>query len=114
MQMLVSIYCKHNPNQKFFENVIDPKICVKNIKEKNPYISYLVYAELNYIMNEKFKIDDILNELISKFPLRIEAYLRYWQLLVKGNLKDLKKAHSLSEIFWKSSSNLEFDNHVYS
>ena len=114
MQMLVSIFCMHNPKQTFFTNVIDPKICVKKIKEKNPYLSYLVYAELNYITNEKFKIDDILNELIRKFPTRIEAYLRYWQLLVKGNLKDLKKAHSLSDIFWKTCSNLDFDNYIYS
>lgn len=114
MQMLVSIYCTQNPKQTFFDQFVDPKICVKKIKEKNPYISYLVYAELNYILNDKFKIDDILNELLRKFPMRIEAYLRYWQLLVKGNLKDYKRAHSLSEVVWKSSSNLNFDNHIYS
>ena len=114
MQMLISIYCIQNPKQTFFQGNIDPKLCVKKIKEKNPYISYLVYAELNFLLNDKFRIEEILNELIKKFPTRIEAYLRYWQLLVKGNLKDYKKAHHLSEIFWKSSSNLNFDDHIYS
>jgi hypothetical protein len=114
MQMLLSIYCTQNPKQTFFDGSIDPKFCVKKIKDKNPYLSYLVYAEFNYFLNDKFKIEEILNELIKKFPMRIEAYLRYWQLLVKGNLKDYKKAHNLSEVIWKSSSNLNFDDHIYS
>jgi hypothetical protein len=58
-----------------------------------------------------YKIDEILSELIFKFKNRIEAYLKYWQLLVKKDckFKNYKKAHSLSEIFWRMSSSIKFD-----
>ena len=49
----------------------------------------------------------------TKFPNKIEAYLRYWYLLVKGREKDFKLAHQLSEVFWRNSTLLNFDNNIY-
>jgi hypothetical protein len=53
-----------------------------------------------------------LRQLIAKYPHRVEAYLRYWQLLVQsdGRFKNYEAAHSFSEIYWKNSSTIHFDD----
>lgn len=144
--MYISLYCKFNKSQKIFKKYsdtpIEPKLCIKKIKEIDPYLSYIAFAEMNIILtntkvnsennyshsqifnlnnsdsspsnsnkSHDYKIDEILSELIFKFKNRIEAYLKYWQLLVKKEsiFKNYKKAHSLSEIFWRMSSSIKFD-----
>jgi hypothetical protein len=133
--MIISVYCNLKPEQKVFKNEItytfpdsayenkiikfkvDPKYFVKKIKDKDMYLGYLAYAEFNYLLDQNFKIKNILSELITKFPTKIEAYLKFWNILVKGDGeskdKDYKLAHNLSAIFWKNSSTLNFDNNIY-
>lgn len=132
--IIISVYCTLKPDQKVFKNEVtytfpmenenkiikfkvDPKYFVKKIKDKDLYLGYLAYAEFNYLIDQSFRIKNILSELITKFPTKIEAYLKFWNLLVKGEGdckdKDYKLAHNLSEIFWKNSSTLNFDNNIY-
>jgi len=113
MYCIVGVFCQIHKDQNLFEEFYEPKFCIKKIKEIDPYFSYLVYAEYNYILNENYEIIKILKQIISKFPHRIETYLRYWQLLVKGKLKNLVYAHKLSEACWKNSSLINFKENIY-
>jgi tetratricopeptide (TPR) repeat protein len=133
MYMIISVYNFLRPDQKVFAKEVsiqdmntstsststsmklDPKVFVKKIKDKDLYMGYLVYAEYNYLLNQEFNINTILEELVTKFPNKIEAYLKYWYSLVKGKERerDFKKAHQLSEIFWRNSSIINFDNNIY-
>jgi hypothetical protein len=123
LQMYICIYCNSNPEQKIFKKFLEQPYeavyCVKKIKELDPYLSYIAFAELHFILDsseEKFKIDEILKELIFKFSFRYEAYLKYWQILVQNDskFKNNKKAHALSESMWKISSSLKFENNSIS
>lgn len=89
--MYIGLYAKFNSEQYLFTEPYDPKYCVKKIKEKDVYLSYISYAEMNYIINDTYRIDEVLSELIFKYKNKVEAYLKYWQLLVKGVYKNLKK-----------------------
>jgi hypothetical protein len=111
--MIIAVFSKINPKQKLFKSPIDPKLCIKKVKEKDIYIAYLLYAEYNILLDSDFKINPILSELISKYPTRIDAYLKYWNLLVKGKEKDYKLALNLSETFWRNSAIINFDNNIY-
>ncbi len=111
--MIIGCYGKLRPEQKAFKIVYDSKVCIKKIKEKDVYLAYIAYAEYNSLIDKDFKIYQVLSELISKYSNRIEAYLRYWHLLVKGREKDYKLAHQLSELFWKNCTIINFDNNIY-
>jgi hypothetical protein len=111
--MIVGVYAKLNPQQKYFKNPVDPKLCVKKVKEKDIYIAYLMYAEYNTMINPNYQITTILSELVTKYPTRIDAYLKYWYVLVKGNAKDYKLALQISETFWRNSAIIKFDNNIY-
>ena len=111
--MIVGIYANLNPKQKYFVNPTDPRICIKKVKDRDIYISYLMYAVHNSITDSNYKITDILSELVMKYPTRIDVYLKYWYVLVK-EIKDYKLASQLSEKFWKNASILKFDNNIYS
>lgn len=113
MLMIISVYVKIKPEQKAFIKFYDPKHFVKKIKDKDVYLGYLAYAEYNSLFNKNFNPENIFVEIIYKFPKRIEGYLKFWSRLVKGAVKEYKKAHSLSEVFWKNSSIIQFDNDVY-
>lgn len=113
MWMMVSVYAKLRPEQKAFSKFYEPKQCVKKIKDKDVYLGYLAYAEYNSLINKSFNSESILVEIIYKYPKRIEAYLKLWNKLVKNTPKDYKKAHAISEVFWKNSSIIQFDNDVY-
>jgi len=113
MLMIVSIFAKLKPDQKAFVKFYDPKHCVKKIKERDVYLGYLAYAEYNSLINKSFNPENIFMEIIYKYPKRIEGYLKFWSRLVKNTPKEYKKAHSLSEVFWKNSSIIQFDNDVY-
>lgn len=95
----------NSPNQnlflKFKDNQYDPRFCIKKIHEIDIYLSYIAYAEYNYIINPNFRYDVVLSELIFKYKNRFEAYLKYWNLLVRkdSKYKNFKKAHYISEIF---------------
>jgi hypothetical protein len=110
--MIIGVFCKLNPKQKFFKTQVDPKVCIKKMKEKDIYISYLMYAFYNSMIDTNYQIKNILSELVTKYPTRIDAYLKYWYILVK-DLKDYKLASQLSETFWKNSAILKFDNNIY-
>lgn len=111
--ILISSYVKLKPDQKIFLKYQDPKYYVKKIKDKDVYLGYLAYAEYNSLINKSFNPENILVEIIYKYPKRIEAYLKFWNTLIKSEPKNYKKAHSLSEVFWKNSSIIQFDNDVY-
>jgi hypothetical protein len=111
--MIVSIYSKLRPDQKAFTKFYEPKHCVKKIKDKDVYLGYLAYCEYNSLMNKNYNSESILVEIIYKYPKRIEAYLKLWNRLVKNTPKDYKKAIAISEVFWKNSSIIQFDNDVY-
>ena len=113
MHTLVGTFCQMHPNQKIFEEFYNAKFCIKKIKDIDVYYSYLAYAEYNYILNNDYQIDKILKQMISKYPHRIETYLRYWQLLIKGNFKNLTLAHKISEVCWKNSSILNLEDNIY-
>ena len=113
MYTLVGTFCQIHKDQNIFEEFYEPKFCIKKIKEIDPFFSYLAYAEFNYIINENYEIDKILKQMMAKFPHRIETYLRYWQLLIKGNLKNLGLAHKLSEVFWKNSSVINLEDNIF-
>jgi len=115
MLMIICTYVKIHKKQKLFEESIlyDPLFCIKKIKELNDYLSYIAYAEYNHILSDEYQIDVILNQLISKYPNKIEAYLRYWQLLIKGKYKNHSKANSLSEVYWKNCATIQFDDGIY-
>jgi hypothetical protein len=119
MKLIICSYCKVKTDQSQFrkEFLIDPKICIKKIKEKDTYLSYLAYIEYNrYISEDKnvFNVSVVLSELITKYPNRIEGFLRYWSILVKEE-KNYKLAQLLSEMFCKnaSSSFVNLENNVY-
>jgi hypothetical protein len=112
--MIICTYIQLKPNQKVFQTkIIDPKLCIKKIKMIDSYYSYIAYADYNYMIDNKYDSGVILAELINKYPKKIEAYLKYWYLLAKGPNKDYKLCHKLSEMFWKNSSMINFDNNVY-
>jgi hypothetical protein len=60
-------------------------------------------------------IINILSELIAKFPFKLEAYLKYWYIFAKGDLllRNREKAAKISELLWKSSFKLNFDDLSY-
>lgn len=111
--MIIGIYAKLRQGQNSFLKTTDPKICIKKIKEKDLYISYIAYAEYNTLMDPNYNINEILSELIAKYPTKIEAYLKYWGLLTKGPKRDYKLCLKLSEMFWRNSSMIHFDNNIY-
>jgi hypothetical protein len=123
LQMYICVYCNFNSEQKIFKMFLEQPYmaiyCVKKIKELDPYLSYIAFAELHNILEtteDKFKIDEILKELIFKYNFRYEAYLKYWQILVHkdSKFKNFKKAHALSESMWKISSSLKFEDNSLS
>jgi len=86
---------------------------LKKIREKDSYLSYIAYAELNLIQNQNYPIENLLNDLITKYPIKIEAYLRYWQLLVTGRSLNYKKAFKISEYILKMHNLNLFENDFY-
>jgi len=116
LQMLISIYCNNASNQTLFKSSLlyDAKYCAMKIKHYDKYLFYIAYAELSYILTQDYKIDEVLSDLIfnPQYKNRIEAYLRYWQLLVKGRFMDYRKANTLSELYVKCSSH-NFDDNKY-
>jgi hypothetical protein len=110
--MIVGVYAKINPNQKYFKNFTDPKLCIKKVKDIDIYIAFIMYAEYSNLIIPNYDITNILSELVIKYPTRIDAYMRYWFVLVKKS-KDYKLASQLSETFWKNSSILKFENNIY-
>jgi hypothetical protein len=119
MYMIISTYAVMRPEQKAFTDLksspltLDPKLCAKKIKEKDIYLGYIAYTEYQYLINPNYQIKSIYSELIAKYPTRIEAYLKFWYYLVKSKEKDYKLAHQLSEVFWRNSSTIKFDNSIY-
>jgi hypothetical protein len=115
MLMILSTYVKINKSQKLFDEMFlyDPLYCIKKIKEHSDYLSYIAYAEYNHLISDDYQIDVILEQLISKYPDKIEAYLRYWQLSIKGKYKNHTKANILSEKFWKNCATAQFDDGTY-
>jgi hypothetical protein len=115
IMLLISTFVYLHKNQKLFQekNVYEPKYCIKKIKEKDDYLSYISYAEYNYLIDENYQIDKLLKQLIHKYPNKVEAYLRYWQLLTKGKFKNYEQANKISEFYWKNSSTIQFDDGIY-
>jgi hypothetical protein len=115
LMALIGSYRQIFPEQMLFNEkyIYDPKYCIKKIKEKDDYLSYIAYAEYNYLVNENYSIDKLLKQLMSKYSNKIEAYLRYWQLLTKGKYQNYELANSISEVYWKNSSTINFDDSIY-
>jgi hypothetical protein len=101
--------------QTFFKNSHDALYCIKKIKEKDPYLSYLVYGQYNYIIDNHYSFDKILKQLITNYPQRVEAFFKYWQILVdkKGRFKNYQAANQISEFYWKKGHGLTFDDSIY-
>ena len=113
MYMLIGSFCEIHKDQNLFEEFYEPKYCIKKIKAIDPFFSYLAYAEHNFIIDENYEIDKILNQMMDKYPNRIESYLKYWQLLTKGKFKNLNLAYKLSENYWKNSSVINLEENIY-
>lgn len=113
MYMIVATFCEIHKNQNIFEDYYDPKYCIKKIKDIDPFFSYLAYAEYNFILDNDYEIDKILKQMMVKYPNRIETYLKYWQLLTKGKLKNLNLAYKYSEAYWKNSSIINLEDNMY-
>jgi hypothetical protein len=121
LQMIISTFCQIHPNQKLFGNtntniiMNDPKLYIKKIKDIDDYLAYIAYGEHHYLIDDKYSYDKVLRQLIHKYPNKVEAFLRYWQLLTEknGKFKNYDLAHSISEVYWKNSSTIHFDE-VYS
>ena len=113
MYMIVATFYEIHKNQNIFEDYYEPKYCIKKIKEIDPFFSYLAYSEYNYILDCNYEIDKIFQEMMLKYPNRIETYLKYWQLLIKGNLKNLNLAYKYSEAYWKNSSIINLEDNMY-
>ena len=103
------------PSQTLFKDIYNPLYSIKKIKEKDLYLSYIVFAEYKYLINEDESIDKVLKQLISKYPNKVEAYLKYWQILTdkKGKFNNYQTAHHISDIYWKNSPSLNFDDNIY-
>jgi tetratricopeptide (TPR) repeat protein len=113
MYMIISAYVKLKPEQKAFKGTPDPKHCIRVIKERDMYLAYIVYAEYSLMCDANFQVIPVYKELVTKYPNRIDAYLRYWSILTKSKDEDFKLAIQLSETFWRNSSIINFDNNVY-
>lgn len=115
IMLIISTFIDLHKNQKIFQEKIiyEPKYCIKKIKEKDDYLSYICYAEYNYLIDDNYQIDKLLKQLINKYPNKVEAYLRYWQLLTKGKFKNYEQANKISEFYWKNSSTIQFDDGIY-
>ena len=111
--MIVSIFFDNNKKTKLFSDFSEPKFYIKKIKNKDDYLSYIVYSHLMYLIKDDYKINGILNELIQKFKYRVEAYLFYWQILYKGNFKNYNLANSLTENLIKITSLMKFDENNF-
>lgn len=111
--MIIGIYAGLKLEQTAFTKFYDPKMCIKHIKEKDPYMSYLAYIEYKSLTGQDREVNPVLSELITKYPTRIEAYLKYWGVLAKGPKPDYKLCLKLSEMFWRNSSMIHFDNNIY-
>lgn len=113
--IFIGIFTTLHSKQTYFNlcNVYDPKYCIKKIKERDPYLAYMAYADYHFYTNDNFSIDKLLKQLISKYSNKVEAYLRYWQLLIKGRYKNYELANSISEIYWKNCSTISFDDNIY-
>ena len=113
MLMYISIYCNAHPNQNLFKTTMDPKYCVKAIKEYDNYLHYIAYAEYCHITKARHNIYDVLSGLLLNNKSRIEAYLKLWSLLMNDKTKDLKKAFQLSEKYYNMASSIKFDDNIY-
>ena len=113
MYMIVAAFCEIHKNQNIFYDFYDSKYCIKKIKDIDPFFSYLAYAEYNFILDDEYEIDKILKQMMMKYPNRIETYLKYWQLLIRGKLKNLNLAYKFSEAYWKNSSIINLEDNMY-
>ncbi len=113
MFLIISIFVKLNSNQNVFSFISDPRYYIRKIRDKDPYLGYLAYAQFKTIVNEDFNPEIILVETIDKYPKRIEAFLYYWSYLTKSKNKDYSKAFILSEIFLKNMPRHPFEHDNY-
>ena len=58
------------------------KYCIKKIQEIDSYLGYIAYSEHNEIFRELNNLEELLKELITKYPNKPEAYLKYWDSLM--------------------------------
>jgi hypothetical protein len=115
LYILINAFTLLNPKQNLFNpsSVYEAIYCIKKIKERDGYLAYLAYAEYNNLIYESFAVDKLLKQLLSKYPNKVEGYLRYWQLLIKGKYKNYELSHTISEIYWKNSSTINLDDSIY-
>ncbi len=111
--LFISIFVKLNPQQNIFSNIYNPKVYVKKIRENDAYLGYLSYAIYYSIIDSEFNPENILIEIIEKYPKRVEGLLFYWSYLTKSSVRDYQKALILSEIFLKNLPQYHFENDIY-
>ena len=54
--MIVSIFFDNNKKTKLFSDFSEPKFYIKKIKNKDDYLSYIVYSHLMYLIKDDYKI----------------------------------------------------------
>lgn len=101
--MLIGCFVIQNPDQVYFDNIYNPKYCIKKIKEIDSYIYYIAYSEYSTITTKKHESITLMKSLLTKFPNRIEAYLKTWQILIKGNSSQLSELEAISDKIFNSA-----------
>lgn len=119
--IFIGVFTTLHPTQPYFNltaisndnKIYEPKFCIRKIQEIDSYLAYLAYSDYQYYATENFSIDKLLKQLLSKYSDKAAAYLRYWQLLIKGKYKNYDLANSISEIYWKNCSAINYEDSIY-
>ena len=117
--LYILIYLEYHPTSNIFYyfKKFSALQCIKNIKSRDKYLSYIAYDIYQSIKNNSYSSSyDIYNELISEYPYRVEGYIMLYILMTKKNFhyqeETQKKIIDLIEHFTISS--LKIDNSFYS
>lgn len=111
--LLLSSHCLVNKGMsKMFTSKhfqVDPKIIVKRIRKMDNYLAYIMYIQSNYIIKGNYYLNEIiiiLDEIIKKYPQKIEAYLIYWEIISKSSLKDYDRSLKISHKLYSNILNI--------
>lgn len=113
LQLIMTALSKVNPVENNFDLNQDYKTYLSKIKKIDPYLSYIAYGEYHYITDKKYDYFALLSSLVSKYPNRVEAYMKLWTLLTnkKSRWINHNLAYNLCETFALHNSTFHFDQH---
>lgn len=117
--LYISIYLEYHPSSNIFLHFkkFSALQCIKNIKLKDKYLSYIAYDIYQSIKNNSYSSSyDLYNELITEYPYRVEGYIMLYIIMTKQKFHQHSEVQSKNiELIEKFNiSSLKFDNSFYS